>query len=148
MFEIREMTQADLTQVAALAASLFTQPWNKQGFAEALPMDNTCFLIAEKEGMILGYCGLYMALDEGEIINIAVRADSQQQGIADQLLKAVLKEGKRNGVERFFLEVRVSNIGAIRLYEKNGFHKQGVRKNFYRSPCEDAYVMNRMDEIK
>ena len=109
-------------------------------------MENACFLLAEEENAILGYCGLYMAADEGEIINVAVCPKFRKKGIGDLLLTALIEEGHRNGVCRFFLEVRVSNAAAICLYEKHGFVRQGIRKNFYQDIHEDAYVMNRIDE--
>lgn len=146
MVKIRKMQEADLDEIAEVAAQSFQNPWSRQGFAEALPMENVCFFIAGEEGAILGYCGLYMAADEGEIINVAVCPKARRRGIADLLLWALIEEGRRNSVNRFFLEVRVSNGAAICLYEKHGFSIQGIRKNFYREPCEDAYVMNRIDE--
>lgn len=146
MPEVRRMSVKDLEQVAAIAAEVFTDPWTMQGFAEALLMDNACFLLAVDGNTVLGYCGIYMAADEGEIINVAVKPEFRRQNIADQLICALLFEGHKNGVSRFFLEVRVSNAAAIHLYEKNGFVKQGIRKNFYEKPNEDAYVMNRIEE--
>lgn len=146
MVKIRKMQEADLDEIAEVAAQSFQSPWSRQGFAEALPMENACFFIAEEECAILGYCGLYMAADECEIINVAVCPKARKRGIADLLLRALIEEGHRNGVRRFFLEVRVSNEAAICLYEKHGFSRQGIRKNFYQKPCEDAYVMNRIDE--
>lgn len=136
-----------MDQVADIAAELFAMPWSRQGFEEALPMDNACFLVAEDAGRIAGYCGLFMAFDEGEVMNIAVRKDCQRKGMADRLFQALLEAGRKNGIRRFFLEVRVSNEAAIRLYEKNGFSRQGVRRDFYKMPREDAYVMNRIDEL-
>lgn len=142
------MEEADLGQVAELAASVFGQPWSRQGFADALPMENTCFLVAEEDGRILGYCGAYLAADEGEVINVAVGLKFQRRGIADALLKELLLEAGKKGASRFFLEVRVSNQAAIRLYEKNGFQKQGIRKGFYQGPKEDAYIMNRIEDAE
>ena len=146
MLRIRKMTEEDLDQVTDIAAELFAMPWNREGFEESLLMDNACFLVAEDEGRIAGYCGLFMALDEGEVINVAVRRKCQRKGIANRLFQALLDAGRQNGVSRFFLEVRVSNEAAIRLYEKNGFARQGIRRNFYKMPREDAYVMNRIEE--
>ncbi len=146
MPKIRKMQEADLDRIAEIAAQSFVSPWSRQGFAEALPMENACFLLAEEASAILGYCGLYMAADEGEIINVAVCPECRKKGIGDLLLTALIEEGHRNGVSRFFLEVRVSNEAAICLYEKHGFVKQGIRKNFYQDIREDAYVMNRIDE--
>lgn len=146
MLQIRKMTESDLDEVAEIAATLFTMPWNREGFAEALPMENASFLVARDGEVIAGYGGLFMAADEGEIINIAVRPDCQRRGIADLLFQELLQSGRQNGISRFFLEVRVSNYAAIRLYEKNGFAIRGIRKNFYKMPREDAYVMNRIEE--
>lgn len=146
MRTIKKMTEVEVKQVAAIAAEVFVHPWTEQGFADALPMENACFLLAVEKDTVLGYCGLYMAADEGEILNVAVKPEYQNQGIADELLKALIQEGRRQGISRFFLEVRVSNEPAIRLYEKNGFVKQGIRKGFYKELKEDAYVMNRIDE--
>lgn len=89
---------------------------------------------------------MFVAVDEGEIINIAVKPEFQKQGIADRLMRAMLSEGRKRAVYRMFLEVRVSNEAAIRLYEKNGFTRQGIRKDFYKEIHEDAYVMNRIEE--
>ena len=141
MLKIRKMTEADLDQAASIAAGSFSQPWDRQGFAEALPLENACFLVSVKYDVVLGYCGLYMAADEGEIINVAVRSDSQRKGIADQLMRSILAEGRAYGVRRFFLEVRVSNWNAIHLYESMGFRSCGIRKQLYDLPTEDGMVM-------
>lgn len=143
---IRKMTESDTEKVAEIAACVFATPWSREGFEEALMGDNACFLVAAKGEEVLGYCGLYMAADEGEILNIAVQPKSQRQGIADQLMRALLSCGKEYGVSRFFLEVRVGNEAAIRLYEKHGFARKGIRRDFYKDNHEDAYVMNRIEE--
>lgn len=143
MLQIKKMTETELNQVAAIEAEIFTSPWSKQGFEETLPMDNVCFLVAAEEQEVLGYCGLYMAADEGEITNVAVKPEYRRRGVADLILTEILKLGEANKISQFYLEVRVSNEAAIRLYEKHGFKKQGIRKNFYQNPREDAYVMSR-----
>ncbi|MBO5371225.1 MAG: ribosomal protein S18-alanine N-acetyltransferase [Lachnospiraceae bacterium] len=146
MAQIKLMTEAEVDQVAEIAAEVFSHPWTRQGFSEALPGEDNCFLLCMEGDRVLGYCGLYMAADEGEIINVAVKPEYQGQGIANQLMQALLEAGESRGVSRFFLEVRVSNVPAIGLYEKHGFVKQGIRKNFYDAPKEDAFVMNRIRE--
>lgn len=146
MPQIRKMKESDLDQVADIAKRAFARPWSRQGFQEALPVENAIFLVAEENGVVEGYCGMFVAVDEGEIINIAVKPEFQKQGIADRLMRAMLSEGRKRAVYRMFLEVRVSNEAAIRLYEKNGFTRQGIRKDFYKEIHEDAYVMNRIEE--
>ena len=105
-------------------------------------MESACFLVAVEGENVMGYCGCYMAADEAEIVNVAVRDDCRKQGIADKLLMELTAYGNEHGVSRFYLEVRVSNEAAIHLYEKHGFIRQGVRRDFYKDIHEDAYVMN------
>lgn len=138
---IRQMTEMDIEQVAAIENTIFSVPWTVKGFADTLYMENVSFSVAEKDREILGYCGLYMALDEGEITNVAVKEEYRRQNIADKLLDETILLGEKKGLSKIFLEVRSSNLAAIRLYEKHGFEKVGVRKNFYEKPTENADVM-------
>ena len=80
MLRIRKMAERDLDQVAAIAAAVFSEPWSRQGFAETLPMENVCFLVAKEEETVLGYAGLSLAADEGEIINVAVSPAFRRRG--------------------------------------------------------------------
>ncbi len=141
MTVIRDMQQADVDAVAALEAQIFSRPWSKQGFLNALRMENTVFLVAEENAKIIGYIGMYCSLDEGEITNVAVHPNMRCRGIGEKLITAVQKEAERKKLISIVLEVRVSNEPAIRLYEKKGFATQGVRKGFYEMPKEDAYIM-------
>ena len=141
MLEIKRMTKEHLTSVAEIEAEVFSVPWTKQGFADTLTMENVIFLVAEDEGAVVGYCGIYLAADEGEITNVAVSPFWRRNGIADMLLRNLLEHAKKRGIIRFILEVRCSNKPAIELYQKYGFKTQGIRKNFYDKPKEDAYVM-------
>jgi len=74
-------------------------------------------------------------------MNLAVRRDFRRQGIGETLIRSVLKEARDKGGERATLEVRASNIAAIRLYQKLGFNVTGIRRNYYDAPKEDALVM-------
>ena len=85
--------------------------------------------------------GMYLAMDEGEITNVAVAPVERCHGVGGMLLTELLKIAENKGVARIVLEVRASNDSAIRLYERNGFVQCGMRKGFYEFPKEDAYVM-------
>ena len=140
--KIRKMTVLDVEAVHEIECLSITPPWTKQGFEDGLANENAVFFVAEStDGKILGYCGLYFAADEGEITNVAVHPDCRRCGIGDQIIEAVSADAKERGLARIFLEVRASNVAAQRLYEKHGFVAQGIRKNFYREPKEDAIVM-------
>lgn len=141
MIAVRPMQAKDIDSVSALEQDIFTQPWSRQGFADAISLDNTIFLVAENQNRIVGYIGMYMSLDEGEITNVVVDEQERCHGIGKMLLTEMKKEAEDRSIARIVLEVRVSNASAIRLYERNGFVNRGVRKGFYEFPKEDAYIM-------
>lgn len=138
---LRELTEADIAAVAELEAQTFSMPWSAAGFADTLGRDDVLFLIACEGEKLLGYVGVYCTLDEGEITNVAVAAQARRNGVGRALLRELIARLGKRGISRLVLEVRVSNLPAIRLYEQLGFSIQGVRKNFYEKPTEDGYVM-------
>lgn len=141
MIQIREMQVKDADAAAAIEQQIFSQPWSRQGFLDAVNLANTIFLVAEENNRIVGYIGMYVAMDEGEITNVAVAPVERCHGIGGMLIAELLKIAENKGIARIVLEVRVSNDSAIRLYERNGFVQCGVRRGFYEFPKEDAYVM-------
>ncbi len=141
MIQIREMQVKDADAAAAIEQQIFSQPWSRQGFLDAVNLANTVFLVAEENNRIVGYIGMYVAMDEGEITNVAVAPVERCHGIGGMLIAELLKIAENKGIARIVLEVRVSNDSAIRLYEHNGFVQCGVRRGFYEFPKEDAYVM-------
>lgn len=141
MIQIREMQWDDLDQVMEIESACFTVPWTETGFFTFLIRDDTVFLVAEDDEKIFGYCGIVMAMDEGDITNVAVDASMRNQGIGKMLLTKLFEETENRGVKKIFLEVRESNASAIHLYEKMGFVVTGRRKNYYEAPREDAILM-------
>lgn len=141
MIVIRQMEKKDLNQVSEIEKSIFSLPWSMNSFMEVLQKENTIYLVAEDGDQIVGYCGLWNILSEGEITNVAVREEYRKRRIGYNLLKELLKQGKDRGIEAFTLEVRESNGGAIHLYESFGFEVAGIRKGFYERPKEDALIM-------
>ncbi len=141
MASVREMLAKDVDEVARIEQQSFSRPWSRQAFLDALALGNTYFLVAEENGKILGYAGMYVAIDEGEVTNVAVRSQERCRGIGGMLLDALKKEAERRALARLVLEVRVSNEGAIRLYERKGFQNRGIRRQFYDCPKEDAYIL-------
>ena len=103
--EIRRMSEADVFDVAAIEAKVFSQPWSEQGFRDALAMNHVIFLVAEEAGSILGYCGMYMALDEGEITNVAISEACRNRGYGEQLVTELMQQGRKHGIRRYVLEV-------------------------------------------
>ncbi len=141
MFQIRFMTEQDLRRVAEIERETFSVPWSEKAFADSLKNENTLFIVAEKNGVVAGYFGAYISFHEGNVSNVAVSAECRRQGIAAKMLEAAFVFLGERKVTDIFLEVRETNIPAIRLYEQCGFQKIGIRKNFYEKPVENALVM-------
>lgn len=140
---VREMLVEDLEQVMEIEQDLFSVPWTREGFFTFLTRENALFLVVEEKGKILGYCGLLMVLDEGDITNVAVKRDRQQEGIGNFLMESLIRLAADLGVTTIHLEVRAGNERAIRLYERVGFVRDGIRKKYYTDPTEDAVLMTR-----
>ena len=139
--QIHNMLQEETEAVVKIEEEAFSVPWTARGFLDALTQQQNIFLTAVSDGEVAGYCGLYVAADEGEITNVAVKGVYRRQGIASCLIEEVLRRAWASGITQIFLEVRRSNLPAQNLYQKHGFRPQGIRKNFYRCPAEDAVVM-------
>lgn len=138
---IRRMTETDLPEVAELEQKNFSVPWTEANLRESLNLPGYLFLVAEEEGKVVGYAGLNRVLDEGDVTNIVVAEEYRGRGLGTALTAALLEEGKKEGIQAFTLEVRFSNLPAVRIYEKLGFVQEGIRKRFYEKPVEDARIM-------
>lgn len=141
MIVVRRMEEMDISRAAELERDNFSEPWSENAFFEAIHLDYACYYVAEDGDRIIGICGLRNIAGEGEIANVAVDQGCRRRGVAAMLLAEALEEGKRQDIEAFTLEVRAGNEPAIRLYEKFGFKREGIRKNFYEKPAEDALIM-------
>lgn len=141
MLEIKKMLPEDAAAVAVIERMIFSQPWSEKGFLDSLESPDTLYLVVKVQGVIVGYCGLLQSFEEADITNVAVHPEWRGRGIAYQMLQTLMEQGKTRGIERYTLEVRVSNASAIHVYEKLGFTSVGVRKNFYDMPREDAMIM-------
>jgi [ribosomal protein S18]-alanine N-acetyltransferase len=95
----------------------------------------------EKPGLIVGYAGMWIMVDEAHITTIAVRDTWRGRGLGEVLLASLVGAASEGGANRVTLEVRVSNETAQRLYRKYGFREEGVRKRYYSDNNEDAYIM-------
>lgn len=140
-YRVRAMQPEDVEQVYAIEKELFSMPWSKDDFVSSLKNPQNLYLVVEKEGEILGYCGLWSVLDEGQVTNVAVKRTVQGQGIGKLLMEALLQKGLEKQLTQFTLEVRESNLAARALYQSVGFENAGVRPNFYEKPTENAVIM-------
>ena len=138
---IKPLTEEYVDQVCVLEEEAFSMPWHKESFLEMIANENACYLVALVGEEVVASCGLRNIVGEGEITNVVTKSTMRGKGVGRQILLRLLEEGSKMGAEAFTLEVRVSNAPAIHLYESLGFVSEGVRKNFYEEPTEDALIM-------
>ena len=135
------MSQNDLDAVNAIEIQAFQDPWSKQDFINELESNPySCIYVKEINGEVVAYVDLWIAYENAEIANIAVKKEFLHQGIASELMQYCLQKIQQSKCENFTLEVRVSNMNAIKLYEKFGFQTVSKRKKYY-ADGEDAYLM-------
>ncbi len=138
--DVLPMNTTHIPVLAALEAACFSDPWSARALTEELTNPTAVFLVAVEGDRVLGYGGMHHLVDEGFITNIAVDPAARRQGVARRLLAALTEYGTANGLYRLTLEVRVSNVPAIALYEGAGFVKDGERPGFYSHPAEAAGI--------
>ena len=147
---LREMQVDDIDAVMEIEKDLFPDPWTAEGFLTFLMRDDAVFLVIEenrKHKEILAYAGALLVLDECDITNVAVRRDRQKEGIGGFLMEGMSRLLSERGIRKIHLEVRSSNASAIRLYERKGFVRDGLRKGYYTGPVEDAILMTKELEV-
>ena len=139
MPEIRPAEERDFPLLAALEQLIFSQPWSEAAF-RSFQENGGRILVAGNAGRVQGYLTAALAAGEGEIANIAVSPEHRRQGVGRALLSALEQEARASGICTLFLEVRLGNLPAQRLYEGVGYRAVGRRKNFYSLPTEDALI--------
>lgn len=139
---IRRMLLGDIDHVLRVEHRAFTAPWSRQAFLGELVENRLAkYIVAEYDGSIIGYAGLWIIMDEGHVTNIAVDPDFRGRRIGERLLRALMSMCAASGGHKMTLEVRVSNEIAQNLYRKYGFERVGVRKGYYTDNKEDAVIM-------
>lgn len=144
MVIFRKMAETDVQAIAILEAETFPDAWTSQSIYETFCQKQAFITVAEVEGEIAGYCIVYYAMEEGEIARIATAQTMRRQGIGRGLLDYTCECCKEKQVERLLLDVRESNIGARAFYQAYGFEEDGIRKNFYEQPKENAVLMSKV----
>ena len=126
----------DLDGVLAVEEESFTNPWTKEMYAWELQNRAVChiFVVRTPEDRVAGFCAFWLVVDEIHINNVAIRPALRGQGIGSHLMQRVFEEARRLGAKRATLEVRRSNEGARRLYERLGFYVAGKRPELLHQP--------------
>lgn len=141
---IRRMRPEEVPRVAELERSCFTVPWEEATFRRLLGSGRArAWTALEADGSIAGYAVMWRTDRGAQLGNLAVRPERRRRGIGRRLVRTALRAAAASGSERLFLEVRESNDAAIRLYRDLGFRRLGRRRDYYRSPREDALLMGK-----
>ncbi len=138
---IREMQEHDIPEILEIEWISFSSPWSEAAFLSEINKSYSVTRVAVSGNIIIGYICVNYVLDECHILNLAVHPDFRRKGMATVLMKKVLQELRQKDCRFFYLEVRMSNMGAQRFYERFGFRFVGIRKKYYMSPVEDAALM-------
>jgi ribosomal-protein-alanine N-acetyltransferase len=135
------MRPRDLPEVMELERESFTWPWSEEFFLDELSRDFSYIFLAKGPGGLVGFICFWVLVDEMHILNVAVRKNYRRKGIAGTLAMEAMKFAKAHGARSATLEVREKNTAAIKLYEKMGFVRAGLRRNYYDSPRDNAVIM-------
>lgn len=140
---LRDAAIADVPQICAIENACFSMPHSEEQLCRELQGDLHELIAAVSGSRVVGYVGLMHVVDEGYITNVAVDAAFRRQGIADALLQAAEERALSLALAFISLEVRESNLPAIRLYTKHGYEAVSVQKDYYTMPKENAIIMTR-----
>jgi [ribosomal protein S18]-alanine N-acetyltransferase len=139
---LRRLELRDLDAIEQIERASYPTPWSRSMFASELAKPSSLSLGAVDEaGTLVGYLVLSRYVDAWHVMNVAVAPEQRRQGIASALLRHLLDETRGDARRGYTLEVRVSNVGAISLYEAFGFRPKGVRRGYYTDNREDALIM-------
>ena len=140
-FEIDIITPSDLDGIVAIENVSFPSPWPRRVFEREIKSDKSYKRVIRLSGIVVAYIVTWTIYDEVHVLNVAVHPEFRQTGLGEKLMRDCLAESEENGLKYALLEVRISNEGAQKLYEKLGFKTIQIRPKYYSDTGEDAYVM-------
>ena len=132
----------EVGDIYELERACFPSPWTyNMLYTDICENRITEYVLCRDGGKPVGYGGMWMILDEAHITNVCAHPDSRRRGIASAVLRWLICTAREKGAARITLEVRVSNVAAMHLYESFGFHICGKRTSYYSDNGEDAYIL-------
>jgi len=137
---IRAMCHYDVSPVVAIENASFGAPWRQASFARAVADPHHNFFVAELDGRLVGYAGMWVEGNQAHIAKVAVTEGYRRRGIGTALLQQLLDQARRLGLAQAYLEVRRGNLAAQQLYRRFGFRFERVQHNAYADDGEDALV--------
>ena len=137
----RKMTPEDAEQVAEIDFKSFSVPWKMTDYWRYAQEKNIEAVVGEIEKKIVAYAAAFVSFDEAEVFKIAVAPELRGKGFGTKIFSELIEVCKKRGAKAITLEVRPSNIPAVKMYENFGLKSVGRRKNYYTNPVEDALIM-------
>ena len=136
------MRRRHLRSVLRIEGQVYPRPWTFTLFLSELGLRaDRHYVVARLDGLVVGYAGLMLSLDEGHVTNVAVDPAWQRHQIGSRLMLNLHRTALARGIRHMTLEVRVSNSGAQAMYRRFGYETEGVRRNYYAETKEDALIM-------
>ena len=139
--ELRRLGLTDLRDIEEIERRSYPTPWSRSMFAGELAKPSSICLGAFEGDELVGYVINSRYVDAWHVMNVAVDPDRHRRGIATALLRRLFELTRDDERRGYTLEVRVSNVGAIHLYEQLGFEARGIRRGYYTDNREDALIM-------
>ena len=137
------MDESHIAQIAELEKQCFSDPWSANSIAAELQNALSLWIVAVDGEKVVGYAGSQSVMGWSDMMNLAVSYEYRRQGVAERLVNELVDGLRLRNNNCLTLEVRVSNLPAISLYEKMGFVCVGKRPNYYRNPREDALILRK-----
>lgn len=144
LWQLQPMQTAHLDEVLAIENRAYPVAWSRGVFEDCLRVGYSAWVLADSQCAVRAYALMSLAAGEAHLLNLCVDPQWQRRGLAGRLLDMLLTLARQAACEQMLLEVRVSNMAALSLYQRYGFHQIGLRKGYYPTPDrrgEDGRVL-------
>jgi ribosomal-protein-alanine N-acetyltransferase len=137
------MVEADLSEVVAIESDIYPFPWTRGNFLDSVRAGYSVWVLRDPTNALIAYSVMTLMIDEAHLLNLSVTRNCQREGVGWRTLEWMAEVARGYGARTMLLEVRPSNASAVRMYERYGFEKIGVRRGYYpgQTGREDAIVM-------
>ena len=142
--KFRNMLPEDAVAISGFEKRLFGTCLDAESYKKMCLQEENIYMAAEDNGNVIAYCAITALYETADLCNIAVKEEYRRCHIAEKLLESCIIRCKDRGVKRILLEARESNAPALNFYKKMDFMEIGRRKGYYKEPCEDAVIMEKM----
>ncbi|MEP6607880.1 MAG: ribosomal protein S18-alanine N-acetyltransferase [Burkholderiaceae bacterium] len=137
------MSDSDLGEVVAIEDEIYPFPWTRGNFMDSVRAGYSMWALRDANAALIAYAVMTLMLDEAHLLNLSVARHRQRVGLGWRTLEWMAEVARGYGARTMLLEVRPSNESAVRMYQRYGFERIGVRRGYYptRGGREDALVM-------